>query len=369
MRTSIIKGVIRIVLVFFVPVFLCLAPARVAGQYKHINVVADERMELISTIEMLAGQVMQRNSYTDSVAVYFAPYKKHAAVTLVKSMLNNSAYSGSSLVWYLYQFSFPALKPEGRFTEDENQVGNYEMHLDTLSLFRERLRDFYTKTGFHTFFLEHKGMYDSLCTPVSDYINKMAVAETVEAMFGGSKSSYSIVLAPLFKPGGIGIQTHKTSGDYVTIVIGPTASNPDALLFAPALLFQDFVLHELSHAFCDPFVHKFISMFNTDSCLSDTISHINTIVRQDYGGDWESCVAEHLARANEVVLCRKLLGDQIADQKLEQGYFKEKWLLLEGLVPILENDYLGNRIKYKTEGDLVPSIVDYFDEMRKNLCH
>lgn len=341
------------------------------GQDRKIRVFVDERMELLTTIEYLGNfydLTPANTDYKKEVAVYFAPYKKHPVVALVKSMLQSETYNGSAIVWYLYQCTFPALKPEGMIVEDECQIGNYEIHQDTLALFREKLHDFYLKTGFHSFYTAHKILFDSICAPVADYVNQTGIIDTIEQHYGQKKSSYNIVLAPLLYPGGFGIQVHLKTGEEVFGIIGPTADSREIPLFPAKNVFRNIVVHEFSHSFCNGIIHKYFAGLNTDSCLVDTLSIINETVRTDYGSDWETSLDEHLVRANEIVLCRKILGAATSDKIFEHYYFEEKWIFLEGLVPLLENEYLTNRTFYKTEEDIMPKIIDYFDEEQKEFC-
>ena len=336
-----------------------------------MKVIVDERIELLTTMEYLCNYSDLKHTNTDykkEIAAYFAPYKKHPVVQLLKTMLASDTYNGSSLVWYIYQCSFPALKPECKIVDDECQIGNYEMHQDTLTLLRERMKDFFAKSGFHNFFMAHQAFYDSLCNPMAVYVNMIAVIDTLETHYGQKKSAYNIVLAPLLHPGGFGIQARKKTGDEVFCIVGPTTDSKDIPLFPPKVVLRNIVLHEFSHTFCNSIVHKNFAALNADSCLADTLTKINDAVRNDYGGDWETCLYEHLVRANEIVLCRKLFGNAESDKILEHYYFNDKWIFLEGLVPLLENDYLTNRTKYRTEEDFMPKIIGYFNDERKEMC-
>jgi hypothetical protein len=350
-------------------VLLWALPVIAMGQVRTVKVVVDERMEMLALIGRLGnvnGLSRTDTRYGREADSFFAPYRKHPAVSLVRTLYQNEVYNGSALPWYLLQFTFPAFKADGIILQAENQLGSFEAHQDTINLFRERLRDFYTKTGFHEFFESHREFYDSLCAPVGRYMNESGFAGRLATHFGTTKSRYTVILSLLSGAGGTGFQVHRKTGDEAICVAGPTGSADDQPFFEPTDLLKDAVLHEFCHTFCDGVIQRSFETLAADSCLIDTIASVNESVRRDLSGDWESCLAEHWVRANEVVLCRKLFGDQVADKKLEQYYYREHWLLLEGLVPLIENTPL--RGSYKIQDDLMPLVASYLEEIRPEEC-
>jgi hypothetical protein len=274
--------------------------------------------------------------------------------------------NGSAVIWYTYQFSFPEFKPVGKITDDENQIEDYKTHLDTLAAFRKQLHDFYVKSDFHKFFVAHKSFYDSIVHPVNDYINGIDIVSIMEKHYGQKKNSYNIILVPLQASCGFGVQVHTGTADNIYGVVGPTGDSEELPLFPPDIIFQNLVIHEFSHSFCNPIIHKYFNRLEADTCLVNPILHAQMV--QGYGGDWETCLYEHLVRANEVVITKIVFDSTKANKVYDRYYNDTKWIYLKGLVPLLENEYVNNRNTYKTEYDLMPKVISYFDEEKKKAC-
>lgn len=342
------------------------------GEDKHIKVQVDERLELLCTVELLSGNSPELSANTDykrEIETAFKAFKNHPAVSFVASIIDSNVCNSSSLIWYLYQCSFPDFILEGRIVEDECQIENYSKNLETLERLRKLLKDFYTKSHFHTFYLKHTKLYDSICKPMTDYVSKIAIIDTFEKHYGQKKQGYYIILSPLIHPGGVGIQVHRKTGDNIYGIIGPEFTSKTTPIFPTETSFQYIVIHEFSHSFCNWIIHKNFNKLNVDSCLADTLALVNEHVRLYYGGDWETCLFELFTRANEIVLCKKVLGAGNAKKTYEQYYNGDHWIFLDGLVPLIENEYLNNREKYVTLEYFMPKIIDYFDEEKIRYCH
>jgi len=342
------------------------------GQKKKVNVLVDERIELLYTVERLGGNPNEPCANTDykrEVEAHFQAFKNHPAVSFAGAMLNSAGISSSALVWYVYQCSFPDFKLEGKIVEDECQIENYQHYVDTLVQFRKLLSDFYTKSHFHDFFLKHHKFYDSICAPTANYIAQIAIVDTLEKHYGQQKKAYYLVLSPLVHPGGFGVQVHRKSGDYVFGIVGPAFDSKTFPVFPPQAVFKNILLHEFSHSFCNWIIHKHFKILNADSCLADTLTKLNEHIRLYYGGDWETSLFEHFTRANEIVLCKKVFGEKKAMERYKEYYNDGGWIFLQGLVPLIEHEYLGNRSTYKTEEDLVPKIADYLNEEKGRYCN
>lgn len=362
----------RVTSVFSILMFACLLGFfSTLGQNKKVIVKVDERIELLYTIERLGGNPREPCANTDykrEIEIHFQAFKNHPAVSFITAMLNSEGISSSALVWYAYQCSFPDFKLEGKIVEDECQIENYQHYIDTLTQFRKLLSDFYVQSHFHDFFLKHKKLYDTICAPTAKYIDQIAIVDTIEKHYGQAKKAYYLVLSPLVHPGGFGVQVHRKSGDYVFGIVGPAFDSKTTPIFPPHTVFKDLVLHEFSHSFCNWIIHKHFRRLNVDSCLADTLTKVNEHIRLYYGGDWETSLFEHLTRANEIVLCKKVLGAEEAKVRYKEYHDEGGWIFLEGLVPLIEGEYLNNRSSYKTEEQLVPKIAEYLDGEREKFC-
>lgn len=341
------------------------------GKDKKVNVLVDERMELLCTIELIGNNMhvpCANTDYKREIKTRFQPYKTHPAVSFIGAMLNSEEMGSSALVWYIYQCSFPEFRLEGKIIDEECQIGHYEHFHDTLTKFRTLLKDFYNKSRFHDFFLKHKNLYDSICTPITNYINHISIVDTMEKHYNQVKKAYYLVLSPLVHPGGFGVQVHRKNGDYIYGIAGPIFESKTKPIFPEEDIFQNIIIHEFSHSFCNWIIHRNFKILSADSCLVDTLTAVNEHMRLYYGGDWETSLFEHLTRANEIVICKKVLGQDKANITFMRYYNHDHWIYLKGLVPLIENVYLRNKQKYNNEEDLIPDIVEYLNEEKVKYC-
>jgi hypothetical protein len=100
-----------------------------------------------------------------------------------------------------------------------------------------------------------------------------------------------------------------------------------------------------------------------DSCLLVPI--LSSQKSQGYG-EWKTCLYEHLTRANEIVLSGIIYGDSAGEERYRNNAVNEKFIYLEGLVPLIRNKYLKDRKRYGTLKDLMPEIVLYFDSQKRS---
>lgn len=367
------KRIILFPLLIIAAIFLLPSLSCQHSNDKHANklkVYVDERMELLTTVQYLSDYFLITKAdltYKKDIDNYFGKFKNHPLIPLAKAIIAEGYLNGSAFPYYVYQFSFPGFQPEGKITEEENQIEDYEKHLDTLELFKKELNNFYIQSNFHQFFIAHQKFYDTITAPVKNYIMKTDIVNIMEKHYGQTKKSYNLIITPLLHSGGFGVQVHKVDGDELFGIVGPTKDSKTIPVFPPEGTFQNIAIHEFSHSFCNPIIHKNFSQLAPDSCLEDTIFDAQD--KQGYGGDWETCLFEHLTRANEIVLCKIILGKEKADKRYNHYFDDLKWIYLKGLVPLIEDVYMGNRNTYKTENDLVPKIINYLDEEKKKNCH
>ncbi len=339
------------------------------GQESKLKVFVDERMELLTTVQYLSDYQLiayAKSSYKSDIDTYFVNFKNHPVVQLNK-IIQNDFFVGSTPPLYLYHFSFPEFEPIADFTKDENDLYKFDKHSDTLKLFVTLLKDFYEKTKFHSFFKAHNQYYDTMTTSVRKVFSERDYAKFLEEYYGEEHFEYNLVLTPLLHNGGYGPSIKTNKGLIVFAIVGPRSYSENISKFDADNILSYYVFHEFSHSFCNPIVRKYYSQLVSDSCLIRPI--LDEQNKQGYGGDWETCLYEHLVRANEIVLTKIALGEAVSDKVYKRYYEDKKWIYLKGLVPIIENLYLVDRESYKTQDDLMIKIIDYFNEEKYINCH
>ena len=338
------------------------------AQNSKLKIYVDEKMELITTVQYLSDYEVLTQAdieYKNEIKVYFEKYKDHPIIQINK-IVQNDYFNFSAVPWYLYQFSFPDFKPISTFTKEENQIVNFETHKNTLELYKKELKDFYEKSNFHKFFVDHKIFYDSVTKSVKDYIYPYKIDKLLENQYGIKKKQYNLVLSPLMHDGGFAVGVKTKNGEAIFAFIGPKGVSKSYPFFNAKTILQEYVLHEFSHSFCNPVIIKYYKELEKDSCLLKPIA--DQMAKQNYT-NWEFVLYEHLVRANEVVLTERILGKIASDNVYSEYYDKRNWIYLKGLVPLIRNEYLKNRGKYKTQYDLKDKLSAYFNLENEINCH
>lgn len=339
------------------------------AQNSKLNIRVDEKMELITIVQYLSNNPLMTKAdidYKSEVDTYFQKFKNHSIVKL-NSKIQNEYFSGSCVPWYLFQFDFPNFRLVSKFTEDEIQIEDFEKHRDTLNLYVKELKNFYYETNFKTFFKNHKKFYDEIVLPVKNYISQFDIIKMLENHYGENKNSYNIILSPLMHDGGFASWTNTKKGQNIFAFIGPKFNSLKVPVFNIEEILQQYIIHEFSHTFCNPIINKNLDNLIKYECLENKIS--SHMIKQGYGDDWVTCLYEHLVRANEIVLVKKIFGIEESDKLFHLYSDNKNWIYLKGIVPIIENDFLNNREKYKTQYDIIDKIVIYLNEEKSIYCN
>lgn len=339
------------------------------GQNAKLDIRVDEKMELITIVQYLSNYPLLTKAdidYKKDVDIYFQEFKNHPVVKLNK-IIQNDYFSGSCVPWYLYQFNFPDFKPISTFSEDEIQIEDFEKHKDTLGLYIKQLKDFYYETNFKMFFNKHKKFYKKIVNPIKEYVYQFNIIKILENHYGEKKNSYHIILSPLLHDGGYAAWTNTKKGQNIYAFIGPKFNSVGQTEFNIHEILKQYIIHEFSHAFCNPIISRNFNVFVKYECLKNII--LEKMIKQGYGDDWQTYLGEHLVRANEFVLIKQILGPLEANKLYENYLYKRSWIYLKGMVPLIEKEYLNNRQKYKNQYDLIDNIVFYLEEERVINCN
>ena len=331
-----------------------------AGSGK-VNVMVDERMELLTIIQYLSGYPILTQAdlkYKKEIEEYFRDFRDHPAVTLNKNIYERF-FGFDAAPTYMYHFSFPGFRQTAGFSENDLRTFEFDKNNDTLSLLLQHFKDFYKRTGFHRFYTGHKGFYDSLIMPVKAKVEEHYVIDLMEEHYGKKNKEYNVVLVPLLHDGGYGPMISKGNGLALYAILGPKSDSKDLPEFDIRNLLSEYVIHEFSHSFCNPLIAKNLSELERDSCL---LSPIKASQEEQGYGSWEGCLYEHFVRANEIVLTEKIFGRQKGAKLAEDMIRNSNWIYLDGLITIIR-EYREDRKTYKTIDDIMPRVVTYFHDL------
>ena len=330
---------------------------------KKIAVIVDERIELITTMQLLYEYPLVGRAdikYKEDAQHYFSKHKSDSSVNYFLNIAEKYL-SFIRPINYAYHFTFPGFKQNAVFTDYENNNLGFAKHSsDSLTLYLNALKQFYTESNFHAFYKDHKPLYDSLITAVKRTVDSVNLANILEKHYGTTQHSYTLVLSPLFLDAGMSTWIKRPDGNDLYSIIGPDADSKTRPNFDTRWLMQFLVIHEFSHPFCNPLIDKYYSALSKDSCLWQPIKNQ---MAHEGNGTWKTVLCELLTRANEITLIRQIYGKADAD-KTYDDYMKKGYTYLEGLVPIVE-EYHNERARYKTLDDIMPKVVGYLDAEAK----
>lgn len=336
----------------------------VLAQHNKLEVVVDERMELLTTVQYLSDYFLITKAnigYKSDIDIYFEDYKNHEVIELM-SKVQKEFFSFSNVPMVVYKYSFPEFVQQYEFAQAELERMDYEKNKETIAELMLLLKDFYEVSNFHEFYIQHQGMYEEIISDIEGAISSYDIPNLFEEHYGMSKRSYTLVLTPLLHDGGFATQTRDEQGIDLLAIIGPLGTSVGSPKFNLSNILQTYILHEFSHSFCNPLIDEFYDQLEADSCLLEPIRE--SLKKQAYGS-WKTCLYEHLVRANEIILTEQTLGKEEADKVYKDNYENRDWKYLKGLVPLLRT-YKNNKSEYKKLQDFMPEIIEYFHSERES---
>ncbi len=342
---------------FLLFLLLLISTLKSIAQADRLNVIVDEKLELLNTIQYLSGYPILTKAdtrYKKEIEAYFKPFRQHKAVILNKEIYERF-FGFDAPPSYIYYFSFPDFKQIAPFSKEDLDAYHFDLHNDTLSMLLTAFKDFYEKSHFHNFFVSHKRFYDSLARPVKNEVIAKGVIQKLETHYQQKNKEYTVVLGPMLHDGGYGLIINTATGNLLYAIIGPQDDTSIMPVFDIDDLLSYYILHEFSHSFCNVLITQNMQSLQRDSCLLNPIR--KSMKAQGYG-TWETCLKEHLVRANEIVLTEDIFGKEKADE-LAAEMKDQKWIYLDGLIAIVRQ-YVASKQQYKTEADIMPLVVEYF---------
>lgn len=323
-----------------------------------LNIAVDPRIELLAVVQLLSGYGEMIPGvitgfdfdYKREMLEYFEPHKYHKAVKLFKEMAPSFHYDAPPAAM-LHLSNPPELEVRYPFTEYLIRRAGGEERLED---FIDALWDFGQKSAFMEFFEAHQKDFDRMAASVRAKIKGLNFVSDIEDYYGMSSSSYNLILAPLFHPGGYGPRVRLPDGTHDVFYIGgPRGLEGNFPVWGGVEDFRYLVWHEFSHSFVNPTTHLFIDEVDRYAGLLDPIA--GPMEEMAYGS-WETCVNEHVVRAVTVRLAHLHQGEDVG----------EKSLMHERTRHFAYVEALCERLKiYEKKRDRYPCFIDFYPELIK----
>ena len=360
-----ISGILIIILAILVFISGCEKEINVV-KYEDgkVTVSVDPRIELISIIQTLAGvKHLTRLTfdYKDDVLDYFNEYKDHSAVKLFKEY-DSKGFNYQRPMYFMlccnYNKGLLSFDKELYNKEQSDIFFRYKKQIDDLI---HQLNDFISVSKFDNFFNSSKNRYAKYISDYEKVVNIVDVKERLEQYYGIDQESYNVILVPLLKAGGYGIniKDEEESND-IYCIMGPMYIRNNNLLFYEEDFPKDMEYHEFSHSFINPLTSKNMDKIERNHELVKLFEEVKDDMENQAYGAMEGFLNEYIVRSVVARLINKYEGEKYYKNIIE--YEKENgFIYIEEVCNSLEN-YENNRDKY-------PTFESYYDEIIKCLSN
>ena len=340
-----------------------------AFSQSRLRVSVDPRIELLSVILSVSDYdslIVSRESfplvsrfdfkYKENLLSAFSEMKDDSVIDTFTEMLYN----------YGFAYSFPVQAclvssdlPEMKINKIVNKTAlSRSGGLENLNNFLGEMSDFYIRSDFDSFLKEHEDYYREIVwhvesLPVNEMVSRM------EDYFGEQQSSYNIILASMFHPGGFGPNIYDSLGNkHVYSIIGPKSVSRGVPRFGTVDEFRYLVWHEFSHSVVNPIVDSLYDEMEPFSGLYDPLKEK---LQHQIIGNWRDCIAEHIVRAVTVRLTCLYHGDKAGAEAMakETGM---GFSYVPDICRVLE-DYEASRDVYPVFRDYYPRIIQLFSKL------
>lgn len=308
--------------------------------YSNVCIEVNPNIELVEIVFYLAGWNNFPNmdyTYVKDVNLYFRDYQNSSAVMLAKKAIK------AGLIYdAIPKF---ALELDNRTWNKNmlNRVNNNEKLLNELAL---AINKFANNTNFTKFYTDHRLFYDDqIRLFVQEHPEYKEIPKFIESFFGRKKNKWIFILQPL--------QFHYSYA-------GPEKQEMYAFLGICSFinnttpLYCNASAHEFAHAFVNPEVEKFYSLFKP---YHKMFLPVEDIMKNMGYATWKVYLQETFVRAFEAYYLEKtgkIRSLQTFLKKQENiGFYLVKYVYNAYI-----NEYVPQRDKYKTFEDFMPRLAE-----------
>ena len=244
-------------------IFLSTLPSGEAQEHQ-MTVEVNPNLELFAVVYILAFNgsdefIIAPKSYVRDVLTYFAPYKEHPAVELIREIMpKDQPYYLKDHFIADFAGNLATMSYLGNFSEDKL----------LLSEFYRQLSDFAKESNFIQFYNSHRETYEKTMKPLMDVIPKDFPQKFIE-FFGYSYSEYRVELSY-----SLWIHAHVKCGlDSITCVMS-VSSDPSGRVRT--------ILHEFTHPYINPLIDSHSTLFrNLTYFVEEVQKEFPTVTSRD----------------------------------------------------------------------------------------
>jgi hypothetical protein len=327
-----------------------------------LSVTTSPKLDLMLIVAMLAAPGPSPYLYgtvdhpiAQSARRWFPPYADHEAVATARRLFyveEGGGFACDAMSSFILRRTEPpelaALYPHSKSAL--GRAGGDARVLDDLI---DQLRDFYQLSGFESFWQEHSQAYQAIAKEIASYVDAGWAGEdviaTMEGYFGEERRAYILVPTPMERPGG---GTMDPVGDNGECIVADFDCTVD----------QEWILyllyHEVGHGFVNPLAERYRTEVQHYEAL---YAPLQEAMRRWGYVNWTIALNEHVLRAQNCRLYRRLKGDAAAEAQLskeeDQGF-----RYIRALDTKLA-EYEAQRDTYPALADFYPELLTAFDPL------
>jgi len=333
-----------------------------------IQIVVDPRVELMSIVFRLAGNLEYRQgrvaSYAKDVDEYFAKFRDHPAVEMARRLRDNAGIVlDAPMSLAVHVTNVFSLEERVRLAPRPPEL-DFRWTPDSARGFLAVLRSFVKDADFKGFLEHHQNFYRTAVERLSAVLDGPKVRAWFDGFFGARPNSDFIVALGLLNGGssyGPSIRLPAGRGEIYSILGVSTVDNAGLPKFEPSVVAT--IIHEFGHAYANPLIEAHKAELET--AAKKIFHQVADDMRKQAYGSWEPIMYESLVRACCVRYTLAFNGPEAAAQ--EVNYNRNRRFLWTGELANLLGEYEKQRDRYPTLDSFFSKITAFFTKYSRNI--
>lgn len=337
---------------------------------KILEAKSDERIELVSIICHLAGfgeyNMDMGGEYIADIDSFFAPFKKHPAVEMMKGLKKSKGVSFDSPM----SFALYMQKDGDTFSMvSDSVVPEKRWKGVDLKDVTSKISDFYRDSDFKKFFNSHKPFYDEICKVYNTNVLKDFNGGWYEKFYGfPPMEKFEVIIG--FTNGGANYgPSRKLQGQprEVYSITGYSLDEDGETYFKSSPdMYLSTLVHEFNHSFVNPLLEDTQFSTQMEPAGKTLLDRTKKIMYRNNYGNWQTIINESVVRA---AVIQYLIDNGYPEDVIRKGITDELSTGFYWIPELVEclSEYTSNRDKYPTFNSFYGRIVDFFNDYTSNM--
>ena len=348
--------IVLIVLFFFLLIFfsgLTVFAQNEVKVRKKLLIACPKNLAVLHILAMLSpsGEAMKQRFFhplTMKARGYFSEFKNHPAVETTDKLFKMAWYFALNNIAFYYS-EFPQAKLVREFPEEDKEWKAMEK---MISSYVASVRDFYLRSRFDNFWENHLQDIQAVMLEVKDNLPSVEIPQLMEDFYGKSVERFYFVPCPFMASSAAHVEIND-NGKWIFYHLDGFQKYSDS--FSNAY----YAFHEFSHSFLEPISRKYSEEINKLAYLYQPLKE--DFQRLGYTS-WDRAFAEHLVTAGQLLLTKKVFGEERTRNMLEREN-TQGFRLLNRFCDYFK-EYEANRRKFKDIEAFYPEILSRLSRLK-----